>query len=453
MGLKQDLLKADKKGLFKCDSYYDCYSTGFLPIDYLNAFRVNYMREDGQPDTKLMTGLMGGKFITIIGYSGTGKTTLADQIGWSICNSVPANADEETVRKFKENTMFIHVDVEHTATMSRIKELTGASQWDVDNRIILDNDNTYIEDVMAMIDQICQAKESNVDEYTYPVDGRPFGMSKPVKVYVPTVFLIDSLPAFTSKNADTSVLEGDMSANREVKQISQFYTKCLGRMQKYNITIIAINHIKSKIQINPYEPDKPQLMLIKNGESLPRGQAPIYYAAYLFRISASGAKANFKNTEDDGYLGFKSYFQVTKTKTAFIGGNVPIIFNGQIGYDPITSLLALAMEYDMTSGNKNKMTIKGAEAYPFARKDFRMRFIEDEMFRLAIVNAIQPILDSFVGTTASLNPEANSNFIPINQLIQVDDKGIMSATNIIETNTTHPSLMVVDKYQDPTKIA
>ena len=276
MGLKQDLLKADKKGLFKCDSYYDCYSTGFLPIDYLNAFRVNYMRADGQPDSKLMTGLMGGKFITIIGYSGTGKTTLADQIGWSICNSVPANADEETVRKFRENTMFIHVDVEHTATMSRIRELTGASQWDVDNRIILNNDNTYIEDVMAMIDQICQAKESNVDEYTYPVDGRPFGLDRPVKVYVPTVFLIDSLPAFTSKNADTSVLEGDMSANREVKQISQFYTKCLGRMQKYNITIIAINHIKSKIQINPYEPDKPQLMLIKNGESLPRGQAPIY---------------------------------------------------------------------------------------------------------------------------------------------------------------------------------
>ena len=306
---------------------------------------------------------------------------------------------------------------------------------------------------MAMIDQICQAKESNVDEYTYPVDGRPFGLDRPVKVYVPTVFLIDSLPAFTSKNADTSVLEGDMSANREVKQISQFYTKCLGRMQKYNITIIAINHIKSKIQINPYEPDKPQLMLIKNGESLPRGQAPIYYAAYLFRISASGAKANFKNAEDDGFAGFKSYFQVTKTKTAFIGGNVPIIFNGQIGYDPITSLLALAMEYDMTSGNKNKMTIKGAEAYPFARKDFRMKFIEDEMFRLAIVNAIQPILDSFVGTTASLNPEANSNFIPINQLIQVDEKGIMRATNIIETNTSHPSIMLVDKYQDPVKIS
>ena len=453
MGLKQDLIKADKKGLFKCDSFYDCYSTGFLPIDYLNAFRITYMDENGQPTSKLMTGLMGGKFITIIGYSGTGKTTLADQIAWSICNSYPAGASEDTIRKFKENTMFIHVDVEHTATMSRIKELTGASQYDADNRMILNNDNTYIEDVMAMIDQICQAKEANQDEYTYPVDGRPFGLSKAVKVYVPTVFLIDSLPAFTSKNADVSMLEGDMSANREVKQISQFYTKCLGRMQKYNITIIAINHIKSKIQINPYEPDKPQLMLIKNGESLPRGQAPIYYAAYLFRISASGAKANFKNAEDDGFEGFKSYFQVTKTKTAFIGGNVPIIFNGQIGYDPITSLLALAMEYDITSGNKNKMILKGAEAYPFARKDFRMKFIEDEMFRLAIINALQPILDSFVGTTASLNPEAGSNFIPINQLIQVGDDGIMRAANIIETNTSHPSIMVVDKNQDPIKIA
>ena len=261
MGLKQDLIKADKKGLFKCDSFYDCYSTGFLPIDYLNAFKVTYMDENGQPATKLMTGLMGGKFITIIGYSGTGKTTLADQIAWSICNSYPSDASEDTIRKFKENTMFVHVDVEHTATISRIKELTGASQWDVDNRIILNNDNTYIEDVMAMIDQVCQA---NPDEYTYSINGRPFGSAKPVKVYVPTVFLIDSLPAFTSKNADVSMLEGDMSANREVKQISQFYTKCLGRMQKYNITIIAINHIKSKIQINPYEPDSSCLSRMAN---------------------------------------------------------------------------------------------------------------------------------------------------------------------------------------------
>lgn len=453
MSLKSDLLKADKKGLFKCDSYYDCYSTGFLPIDYLNAFRVVYMDENGQPTSKLMTGLMGGKFITIVGYSGTGKTTLAVQMAWSICNSYPEDADEETKRKFKENSMFIHVDVEHTATLARIRELTGASKFDVDNRIVLNNENTYIEDVMGMLDQICQAKEANPDEYTYSIDGRPFGVNKPVKVYVPTVFLIDSLPAFTSKNTDVSTLEGDMSVNREVKQISQFYTKCLGRMHKYNVSIIAINHIKSKIQTNLYEPDKPQLMLIKNGESLPRGQAPIFYAAYLFRISASGAKANFKTEEDDGFIGFKSYLLVAKTKTAFIGGNVPLMFNGKIGYDPINTLLALAMEYAINSGNKNKMVLKGAEAYPFARKDFRSKFLEDEMFRIAILNAIQPILDSFVGTTASINPEENSNFIPINQLVSVGEDGIVRANNIIETNTAKPSIVLVNENQDPIKVA
>ena len=39
------------------------------------------------------------------------------------------------------------------------------------------------------------------------------------------------------------------------------------------------------------------------------------------------------------------------------------------------------------------------------------------------------------------------------KIIQVDEKGIMRATNIIETNTSHPSIMLVDKYQDPVKIS
>ena len=75
------------------------------------------------------------------------------------------------------------------------------------------------------------------------------------------------------------------------------------------------------------------------------------------------------------------------------------------------------------------------------------------MFRIAILNAIQPILDSFVGTTASINPEENSNFVPINQLVSVGEDGIVRANNIIETNTDKPSIVLVNENQDPIKVA
>ena len=57
-----------------------------------------------------------------------------------------------------------------------------------------------------------------------------------------------------------------MSTNREVGQISQFYTKCLNKMSHYNINIFSINHIKSKVDINPYQASPQQVMMLRPGE-------------------------------------------------------------------------------------------------------------------------------------------------------------------------------------------
>ena len=431
MSLINDLKKSDKKGIFTSNNVYDTYSTGFLPLDYLTAFWLTY-EENGVKKKKLMKGLMGGKFITIIGYSGTGKTTLADQMAWSICNSYPDDASEETIRKFKENALMVHVDIEQTAIASRITNITGASKTDMENRIILDTEHLYIEDVMGMIDSICKAKEENPSEYMYDIDGAPFGLEKRAKVYVPTVFIIDSLPAFTSSNVNAETLEGDMSTNRDVKQISQFYMKLLGRINKYNITVIAINHIKSAIQINPYEPEKKQLMLVKKGESLPRGQAPAFYSMYYFRLDASGSKANMKSKDDDGYQGFIAYCQLAKTKSSFIGGVVPLVFNSENGYDPILTLLAFAMENHLYSGTRAGMTINGASAYKFKAKEFKTKFLEDEGFRLAIVNALTPALESLVGSVDETG-DGKGGFLPLNKLIGVNENGDMYARQLLDT--------------------
>ena len=101
MPLLDALRKTDKRGLFNNFNPFAIYGSGFPPLDYLNAMKYTWY-EDGQKKETYLKGLVGGRFMTIVGYSGTGKTTLADQIGWSICNSYPDD-DEEAKQKFKQN--------------------------------------------------------------------------------------------------------------------------------------------------------------------------------------------------------------------------------------------------------------------------------------------------------------------------------------------------------------
>lgn len=425
-----ELRKNDKKGLFKSSEVFTHYSTGFLPIDYLNAFKVDYFDEDGVGHKDLVPGVIGGRFITIVGYSGTGKTTLADQIGWSIVNDYDRH-DPEAERAFREGALLFHYDIEQTALRSRISNITGTSP--TEGRIIIQRETVAIEDVMEAIDKICKTKEANGDTFKYSIPGKWFGSNKPVKVYVPTVIILDSLPTFASREDKTEELEGQMSTNREVGQISQFYKKCILKMMKYNITVIAINHIKTKLKINMYEPDKPQLMLLKDGESLPRGQAPIYLASSLFRLNATGAKANQYTIEKEGFNGFKAFLQVTKTKTAYIGGMTPLCFNEKIGYDPIYTLFEFAYDRGLIGGQGQYLYFQGAEAYKFSRKNFREKFINDQMFGLAVMNALRPCFESLT-TLHSMEDEQkdNTEYVDIRKLYEIDKDGNLVPTGIVE---------------------
>ena len=422
------LRKNDKKGLFDNSYPFASYTSGFIGLDFLNAQVIPWKDKNGEKHNTIVKGLIGGRFITIVGYSGTGKTTLADQIGWSICNDYPIG-DEEAERKFKENALLIHIDVEKTALRQRILEITGADEEEDGHRIILNPNNAYIEDVFAMIESICDAKEAGGDEYKYYIDGKMFGSDKPIAMYVPTVFIIDSLKVFTSNSVNDTELEGQMSTNREVQQIAQFYNKCLSRMTKYNITIIATNHITTKIKINMYEPDKPQLMLLKDGEYLPRGQAPIYLASYLFRLNSSGAKTNMYTMEEHGFSGHRTVLQVTKTKTNYIGGKITLAFNSATGYDPVYTMYEFAVDNGLVEGRNPYLYIKGVEAYKFSRKNFREKYINEPEFQKAVWEALLPYYEKLI--TTMNNTEIN---VDQNKLFRIDAEGNYVPTGIVEND-------------------
>lgn len=376
--LIDELRKKDKKGLFKSNDAFVPYSTSLIPLDFANGCKASM----GDGRTVNVTGILGGTFTTIIGYSGSGKTTLADQIAWSIISPF-------------ENGMMIHFDIEKTAMKARILQITGATADDP--RIILQKDHVSIEDVLDTLDTVCAAKEAAGDEMKYVIPEEYWPKAdEPVKMYVPTVFILDSLAAFNSRDRKEDVLEGQMSGGREAAQVSQFYSKCLNKMSLYNVSIIAVNHIKAKVDVNPYQASPSQIMMLRPGESLPRGNAPVYLAQNIFRCNAT--KGNMYTLEDHGFEGFRCQIQVSKTKTSFIGSTINTCFNKDIGFDPIYTMYEFAEQCNLVGGRNPYLVIKGLEEFKFNRKEFRARFINEPDFRKGVMGALTPYLEMILGS-------------------------------------------------------
>lgn len=382
MSLIDEIRKQDKKGLFTSDDVFASYTTGFAPLDYANGFYMDVKND--KTNTMMQTpviGVIGGVFITIIGKSGSGKTTLADQIGANI------------IRPFKDG-LLIHVDSEKTMLKQRLCDITGLKPED--NRLILRKSKTSIEDVFELVEQICASKASNPEVYKYEVPSAIPG--KTSKVYVPTVIVIDSIYTFSSRDRKETELEGNMASNREAKEIAQFYSKCLNNMAEYNITIIAINHIKTKIEANPFAHTASQLVMIKQGETIPRGDAPLYLSQNVFRCTITKPSENTYTIEKDGFSGYKVQLQIAKTKTAFIGTTVNLVLNSKFGFDPIFTLYEFAKDGGLIGGRNPYLYFIGYEDIKFNRIEFRKRYIEDKEFRDMVNHAIRPALISLIGS-------------------------------------------------------
>ena len=78
MSFMQELDAGDKKGLFRSNDTFVNYSTGILPLDYANGFWLTV--DDGYGGLKKVpvTGIIGGTFVSVIGPTGSGKSTFAD---------------------------------------------------------------------------------------------------------------------------------------------------------------------------------------------------------------------------------------------------------------------------------------------------------------------------------------------------------------------------------------
>lgn len=380
MKLLDELRSKDKKGLFTSNNNIVSYSTGILPLDYANGYWQEVKDDNGEIRMVPVLGITAGSFTGIIGNTGTGKTTFADQIAYNI------------IKPF-ENSFMIHVDAEKTVIKQRLDRITSGKT--PDERVILNNENTSIEDVLDTFNLICETKEAGGDRYKYEVNNMSYD-GKPFKMYVPTVFVIDSLPAFNSRAYNKDDLGTNMDPARASRDVSRFYNNCLDGAKKYNILFLTVNHIRPKIETNQFQAPPTGIMMLRNTETLVRGYVSQYLSQNYFRLNT--IKSNIYEKDKIGFDGFKASVQIAKTKTNFIGSSIDIAFNKDIGFDPIYSLYEFSDSIGLIQGRNPYLYYPGLDTMKFKRSDFRQKFMREPEFRDGVFKTLRPYLESLLGT-------------------------------------------------------
>ena len=277
--LLQSLRENDKEGLFDASPAMVCYPTGVPTLDYQLGYTLVSRDENGcVVDTHDCLGLVGGSFITIIGKSGTAKTAIACKMG------------AEIVRNYN-SSFVLHYDLEQALNPTRIMNVTGLSNKEYMDHYVLKSSRSYIEDIFDTIMDIANEKQKNKKMYQYTTDFKDeFG--QPITIYEPTVFIIDSIPVLATRPDQKKVkakkgsgqedyyvedqeIEGQTYAMRVARALKQFFSRLIPIIKEFNITIISINHINQKIEINPFAKTQAQVLYLKADESLPGGNAPI----------------------------------------------------------------------------------------------------------------------------------------------------------------------------------
>ena len=386
MGFLEELKANDKKGLFRSDDNTVSFPTGFHALDYANGY-YQTVKINGEYKHIRRLGIPPG-FTTIIGSSGVGKSTFCLGAGWNI------------VKRFS-NGQFIYVDCEKTMTKQRIIEVTGASPEDP--RITLMKERTAIEDVLELLDEICERKEANKGEIQIEIKDQSLD-GKPYKIYPPTVVVIDSLPSFNGRDYDDTSLGSNVDGMRGAKDVSRFFTNCLDNATKYNIVFLVVNHIRPKAEMNPYAQPPKSLMMLGQAEQLPRGAVAQYYSTTYFRINSKRSDAY--TMEDNGFTGFKCIIQLAKTKSNVVGTSFPVAFTGD-GFDPYYSIYEFANSIGLIKGRNPYLYFEGLEELKFNRKDFVPRMKFEEGFGPRVMAVMRPYFDMLLGDKPKLNLDDN----------------------------------------------
>lgn len=340
------------------------YSTGFLNFDFMNG-TVIHVKSEKRNFNYYSVGIPDGCMCMLIGRSGCGKTTMAVQMGANIC------------RPFKTSTFF-HDDIEGGITATRAEMLTGWAGDEFNDRYIRRNSGINIENVYERIKMIHDIKIDNKDSYEYDT-GLYNEHGERIFKFEPTVYLIDSLALLMPEDlTDEEKMSGSMSATATAKMNSMMTKRLVPLIKESNIILIFINHINKKIEIGPVH-SKAQVSYLKQDESLPGGNTPIYLSNLMIRFD-DGAK--LKEEDTFGVNGSMVDLSLIKSRNNRAGQSVPMVFDQKNGFDPELSLFVMLKACGFVRGAGAYLYLGDRDDMKFSQKQFKSKLAEPEFWNL-----------------------------------------------------------------------
>lgn len=314
----------------------------FLQSDF------DIVSEDDEIKATIPTGIdvldtiLGGGFATafvmIVGMPGTAKTTLA-------CKAL-ANGQRLWPGQFVAG----FADAEEITTQERL------SQLGVNRPKITPITDISVEKVFKIVEALCNFKDQNkkLEE-------------------VPFALVWDSI---ANTLTEKGLVEEDLNKvmGEKARQLSHLLPKYVKKLNKYRMSLIAINQLRDKIDIGnvPKAPDIKWL----HDKKVPGGKACLFNAAQLLFLKSSH---DLKDTEFP-FSGFKVNVQAVKNKLFRPHVEVTLIFSFERGFSNFWTNWELLK-------TKKKVTVAAWCSLPdYPEKKFRQRdagkmYAEDEKFR------------------------------------------------------------------------
>jgi len=322
-GLFKELVETDARAIG--------HLTGFTYFDY----PVAYPDINGINNTLLPNGGLFARIYTCIGESGTGKTTTMIQIAGSVVDR-------------NQGASLVFIDSEGNCTPERIKNLNCWDDMKYRRSCIYipPSPPISINRVYDIIRRIAHSKDGKLDKIGLDTPFTDVYTGKFIKVYPPTVVIVDSVPALViSQTMDEQVdgkkdfksveqIASNVDGMREAKDNTNFLRKVKGVLDQYNIILILINHTTKEVPMGMFDKPKKFHPNLKAGEKLKGGNEQIYQSFCMYRLTQRTVIDDRNPIYGDNIRGSISSLDYVKNKSNVSSNEYMYVFDKRTGYRP-----------------------------------------------------------------------------------------------------------------------
>lgn len=372
------------------------YSTGILNVDFLNGQKALTYDKDGNCIEIINRGILDGSIIMVIGRSGCGKSTFVSQ------------AALEIIRPFPKS-IILEDCIEGGMVERRLQLLSGWDAPEIKRRMIRRNCGITAENFYKRIKLLHDLKLDKFEEYKYDTGMRDFD-GNPIYKLQPTVYIVDSLPLLLpEKLLQEEEMSGQMAATATAKLLAAIFRRITPICKSANIIVFFINHITKDVDISG-RPKKTKNIFLKQGETTPGGETPMYLCTNIFRMDDHD-----KLTEEDkiGIQGNMVTFSLTKSRTNCGGSSTEIVFTQELGFDPTLSLYVALKDAGYVGGAGAWWYLKSLPEVKFSQKGFRAKLFESPELQERFLK------DSYEAMSTLLKKNLEANVIMRDQMLTI----------------------------------